>query len=59
MKLLQNNVLRGNKLNCGDPTHILIWASEIAKSPTRQIKGRPGDLVSRGGGVNLGGDLKF
>ena len=36
MKLLQNNVLGGNKLNCfkatqvlGGPTHILIWASEI------------------------------
>ena len=42
MKLLQNNVLGGNKLNCfkatqmlGGPTHILIWRSEIAKSPTR------------------------
>ena len=42
MKLLQNNVLRGNKLNCfkamqalGGPTHILLWGSEIAKSPTR------------------------
>ena len=42
MKLLQNNVLEGNKLNCfkatqvlGGPTHILIWASEIAESPTK------------------------
>ena len=40
MKLLQNNVLRGNKLNyfkatqvLGGPTHMLIWGSEIAKSP--------------------------
>ena len=42
MKLLQSNVLGGNKLNCfkatqvlGVSTHILIWGSEIAKSPTR------------------------
>ena len=42
MKLLQNNVLGGNKLNCfkatqmlGGPTYILIWRSEIAKRPTR------------------------
>ena len=42
MKLLQNNVLGSNKLNCfkathvlGGPTQILIWGSEIAKSPTR------------------------
>ena len=42
MKLLQNNVLGSNKLNCfkemqvlGGPTEILIWGSEIAKSPTR------------------------
>ena len=42
MKLLQNNVLGGKKLNCfkamqvlGSPTEILIWGSEIAKSPTR------------------------
>ena len=42
MKLLQNNALGGNKLHCfkatlmlGGPTHILIWGSEIAKSPTR------------------------
>ena len=42
MKLLQNTVLGGNKLNCfkgmkavGGPTQILIWGSEIAKSPTR------------------------
>ena len=37
MKLLQNNKLGGNKLNCfkgtqvlGGPTYILIWGSEIA-----------------------------
>ena len=42
MKLLQNNVLGGNKLNCfkamqvlGGLTHILIWGSEMAKGPTR------------------------
>ena len=42
MKLLQSNVLGGNKLNCfkaaqvlGSPTQILIWGSEIAKGPTR------------------------
>ena len=42
MKLLQSNVLGGNKLNCfeatqvlGGPTQILIWGSEIAKGPTR------------------------
>ena len=42
MKLFQNNVLGGNKLNCfkamqvlGGPTQILIWASKIAKGPTR------------------------
>ena len=42
MKFLQNNVLGGNKLNCfkatkvfGGLTQILIWESEIAKSPTR------------------------
>ena len=42
MKLLQNTVLGGNNLNCfkvtqvlGGPTHILIWGSKIAKSPTR------------------------
>ena len=41
MKLLQNNVLGGNKWNwfkvtqvLGGPTHVLIWGSEIAKSPT-------------------------
>ena len=39
MKLLQNNVLGGNKLNyvktmqvLGGPTQILTWGSEIAKS---------------------------
>ena len=52
MKLLQNNA------SVGDPTQILIWESEIAKGPTRQIKGEPGALVSRGD-PNLGGDLKF
>ena len=42
MKLLQNSVLGGNKLNCfkatqvlEGPAHILIWDPEIAKSPTR------------------------
>ena len=41
MKLLQNSVLRGNKLNyfkamqvLGDAKQILMWRSEIAKSPT-------------------------
>ena len=54
MKLLQNNVLGGNKLNCfkamqvlEGPTQILIWGSKIAK----RLMG-PGALVSRG-------DLKF
>ena len=61
MKLFQNNVSGGNKLNCfnamqvlGAPTQTLIWRSEIAKSPTRQIKGGLGALVSRGD-LNLGG----
>ena len=65
MRLLQNNVLEGNKLNCFKATHmsggltqILIWGLEIAKGPTRWIKGGPGALVSRGD-LNLGGDLKF
>ena len=42
MKLLQNNVLGGNKLNCfkatqvlGSLTQILMWGFEIAKGPTR------------------------
>ena len=42
MKLLQNNVLGGNKLNCfntiqvlGGPVQILIRGSEIAKGPTK------------------------
>ena len=42
MRLLQNNVLGDNKLNCfkatqvlGGPTQVLIWGSEIAKGPTR------------------------
>ena len=59
MKLLQNNVLGCTKLNClkatqvlGDLTQILLWGSEIAKAPTRKIKGGPGALVSRG-------ELKF
>ena len=50
MKLLQNNVLGGNKLNCfkamqvlEGPTQILIWGSKIAK----RLMG-PGALVSRG-----------
>ena len=44
-----------NKLNfikatqvLGGSTQILIWGSEIAKGPIRQIKGGPGALVSRG-----------
>ena len=36
----------------GGLTQILILRSEIAKGPTRKIKGGPGALVSRG-------DLKF
>ena len=50
MKLLQDNVLGGNKLNCfkamqvlEGPTQILIWGSKIAKRLMR-----PGALVSRG-----------
>ena len=42
MKLLQSNVLAGNKLDCfkamqvlGGPTQILTWGSETAKGPTR------------------------
>ena len=42
MKLLQNNVLGSNKLNCfkvtqvlGGPTQILMLESKIAKGPTR------------------------
>ena len=42
MKLLENNVLGGHKINCfkarqvlGGLTQILIWGSEIAKGPTR------------------------
>ena len=42
MKLLQNNVLGGNKWNSfkatqvlGGSTHILIWGFEIDKSPHR------------------------
>ena len=42
MKLLQSNVLGGNKLNCfkamqvlGGPTQIVIWGSETAKGSTR------------------------
>ena len=42
MKLLQNNVLGGNKLICfkatqvlGGLTQILIWGSKIAQDPTR------------------------
>ena len=61
MKLLQNNVLGGNKWNCfkamqmlGGLTQILIWGSKIAKGPTRQIKWGPGALVL-GGHINLGG----
>ena len=63
MLLLQNDVLRGNKLNyfkamqvLGGLTQILILVSEIAKGPTRYIKERPGALVSRGD-LNLGGAM--
>ena len=56
MKLLQSNVLGGNKLNCsetmqvlGGLTQILIWGSETAKGPTRQIK-RDLELWYQGGG---------
>ena len=42
----------------GGLTQILIWGTEIAKGPTRYIKGGPGALVSMGD-LNLGGDLKF
>ena len=55
MKLLQNNVLEGSKLNCfkampllGGLTQILIWGSEIVKGLTRYIKEVPGALVLRG-----------
>ena len=48
-------MLGGNKLNCfkatqvlGGLTQILRRGSEIAKGPTRKIKGGPGALVSRG-----------
>ena len=63
MKLLQNNVLGVNKLNCfkamqvlGGLRKILIWGFEIAKGPTRKIKGGPGTLVSRGD-LNLRGPM--
>ena len=63
MKLLQSNVLGGNKLNCfettqvlGGLTQILIWGSETAKGPTRWIKGGPGALVSGGGATILRGN---
>ena len=42
MKLLQSNAL-------GGPTQISIWRSQIAKGPTRQIKGGP---KFRGGPIN-------
>ena len=55
MKLLQSNVLRGNKLHyfkamqvLGGPTQILIWGSKIAKGPTRKIKGGPGVWYQEG-----------
>ena len=56
MKLLQSNVLGGNKLNCfkamqvlGGPTQILIRGSEIDESPTSKFKGGGhGALVSGG-----------
>ena len=40
----------------GGLTRILIWGSEIAKGPTRSIKGEPGALVSRGDLI-LGGRM--
>ena len=59
MELLQSIVLGVNRLNffkatqvLWGPTQILIWGSEIAKGPTRSIKGGAGALVPRG-------DLKF
>ena len=59
--MLQNNSFGGNKLNyfkatqvLGGLTQILLWGSEIAKGPTRYIKGGPGALVSRGD-LTLGG----
>ena len=38
----------------GGPTQILLWGSEIAIDRSRQIKGGPRALVSRGE-LNLGG----
>ena len=56
MKLLQNNVLGGNKLNyfkatqvLGGLTQILLWGSEIAKGPTRYIKGGTWSFGIKGG----------
>ena len=60
MKLLQNNGLGRNKLNCfeamqvlGGLAQILIWGSEIAKGATRSFGIKVGPKF-RGGG-----DLKF
>ena len=38
-------------------TQILMWGSQIAKGPTREIKGGPGVLLLRGD-LNLGGDYE-
>ena len=61
MLVLQTDVLGGNKLNCfksmqllGGPTYILIWGSEIAKIPTRYIKGDL-ELWYQGGPKSLWG----
>ena len=69
MKLLQSNVLGGNKLNCsetmqvlGGLTQILIWGSETAKGPTRQLFQIKRDLElwyqGGGGGYNFKGELQ-
>ena len=59
MKLLQNNGLGRNKLNCfeamqvlGGLAQILIWGSEIAKGATRSFGIKVGPKFR-------GGDLKF
>ena len=61
MKLLQNNGLGRNKLNCleamqvlGGLAQILIWGSEIAKGGTWSF-GIKGDLNLVGGPKILGG----
>ena len=56
MKLLQNNVLGRNKLNCfkatqvlGSLAQILIWGSEIAKGGTWSFGIKVGPKVLGGG----------